>query len=114
MSNSREYDELVDRHRKQDRAQVASDIRVVLETEAGRRLLMAMLFSSGVYAHTKQGDSHDYLAGRKDAMLEIMRDCNDVCPDFVLKARIERHSVISARNAAVRQLLENEQKTRGT
>lgn len=65
---------------------------------------MAAVFQGGVYTHTHRGDDHVYLAGRRDAALELMTVANHHAPGHVLLARKERHDLISARNAELRSI----------
>lgn len=102
----------VTRHDEQDARQMDRDIKEVLGTSAGRRLLVSMMFKGGVYTHSRRDDNHVYLAGRRDAALEVMHYANLSAPEQVLKARSERHETISARNAELRNI-EN-QKGNGT
>lgn len=94
----------VERHKAEDARQLANDINAVLATPQGRRLFIAMIFQGGVYTHTRRGDDHTYLAGRRDACLELMSVANEFAAAQVLIARKERHDLISARNAELRGL----------
>ena len=95
------------RHRAEDRRQQAEDVRKWLNTVEGRRMLVALMFQAGVYTHSHQTDNLAYVAGRRDLALELMRDANEACPELVLKARLERHETIAARNAEIKQAIEN-------
>lgn len=97
------------RHRAQDRQTMSDDVRKVLSTKEGRRLLVAIMFQGGVYAHSKTTDNLAYMAGRRDAALEVMRDANDAASDLVLEARLERHQLILERNAEIRQAVSQAQ-----
>ena len=99
---------LVEQHHEDDRHAMAEDIRKVMSTKEGRRILIAIMFQGGVYAHSKTADNLAYVAGRRDAALEVMKDCNEVAADLVLQARLERHQLISERNKQVRELMNHE------
>ena len=100
-------DAIETRHRAEDRRQQTEDIRKWLATPEGRRILVALMFQAGVYTHSRQDDNLAYYAGRRDLALELMRDANEACPEMVLKARLERHETIVARNAEIKQAIEN-------
>lgn len=104
MRSNPEFDSARKRHADEDNRQLAHDVKEVLSTAAGRRLFMAIVFQGGVYSHTRRGDDHTYLAGRRDACLELMNVANAAAADQVLLARKERHDLISARNAELRGL----------
>lgn len=104
MRDNRAIAEAVERHKAEDARQLANDINAVLNTAQGRRLFIAIVFQGGVYSHTRRGDDHTYLAGRRDACLELMNVANAAAADQVLLARKERHDLISARNAELRGL----------
>lgn len=104
MRDNRAIADAVERHKAEDARQLANDINAVLATPQGRRLFIAMIFQGGVYTHTRRGDDHTYLAGRRDACLELMSVANDFAAAQVLIARKERHDLISARNAELRGL----------
>ena len=99
---------LVEQHREDDRNTQADDIRKVMSTREGRRLLVAIMFQGGVYSHSQTNDNLAYVAGRRDAVLEVMKDCNEVAADLVLQARLERHQLISERNRQMRDLMNHE------
>ena len=99
---------LEEKHREDDRRQLASDVRKMMEIPEGRRILIAIAFSGGIYAHTQKGDNLEYIAGRRDAALEVMASANQVASDLVLKARLERHTLIAERNREFASLLEHE------
>lgn len=104
MRSNPEFESARKRHADEDNRQLAHDVKEVLSTAAGRRLFMAAVFQGGVYTHTHRGDDHVYLAGRRDAALELMAVANHHAPGLVLLARKERHDLISARNAELRSI----------
>lgn len=110
MSRSPVVEAIAERHRAEDRRQQAEDMRKILSMPEGRRMLVAMMFQAGVYSHSQQTDNLAYTAGRRDLALEIMRDANDVCPESVLQARLERHETISRMNQEIKQAIENAQR----
>ena len=107
MSRSPVVEAIAERHRAEDRRQQAEDMRKILSMPEGRRMLVAMMFQAGVYTHSQQTDNLAYMAGRRDLALELMRDAIEACPEMVLKARLERHETITARNAEIKQAIEN-------
>lgn len=104
MKSNPEFDSARKRHADEDNRQLAHDVKEVLNTAAGRRIFMAAVFQGGVYTHTHRGDDHVYLAGKRDAALELMTVANIHAPGHVLLARKERHDLISARNAELRSI----------
>lgn len=101
MTDDKAIKAIMRRHRDKDALQLERDVKAVLSTPAGRRLFMAIAMQGGVYHHSRPDTDHVYTAGRRDAALELMAVANAHAPELVLKARQERHDLVSARNAEI-------------
>ncbi len=84
-----------------DRLQHTKDIEVLMSTEYGRRLMLAIITRAGVYAIPTSLDNLGYDAGRRTVALELMQEINAVCPQMLLKAQEERNKIVSYRKTLV-------------
>lgn len=58
------------------------ELESILSTIEGRSFLWRLIYASGVYAHSSpmSAEASNYLAGKRDVGLEIMRSINEVNP----------------------------------
>ncbi len=87
------------KHDEQDAAQFTEDVQAVMKTTAGRRLFMRLLHEGGVYRHSMPDDVLPYVAGRRDAALEIMHAVNLHAVGQSLTALQEHNAFVEHRNA---------------
>lgn len=84
----------VARFREDDKRTLRDDVRRVLSTPEGRRVLMAIIGLGGVYAPTglRGGSAVDlaYDTGRRDAAAELLSACNGTARELVQLAAEER------------------------
>ena len=92
--------EIFEAHAIADARMIDDDIRTVLATPAGRRLLMAAISKSGIYRKTgpMDGARASYEAGRRDAGLDLLTICNVQARPLVELAQKERNDVMEKRN----------------
>ena len=85
--------------RRRDIDLAEADMRQMLSTPTGRRILMRIVTMAGVYRPTSAssdiGLAHE--AGRRDLGLEILAAANRADPKSVVTAYAERHETIQAR-----------------
>lgn len=84
---------------EQDAAQFSADIQAVMNTPAGRRLFMRLLYEGGVYSRSTPTDDRAYVAGRRDAALEVMNAVNQHAVGQSLSALQEHNALVERRNA---------------
>lgn len=90
------------KHLEDDKRQFREDVRAVLGTAAGRRVLIAILNISRVYAPTGPRASALEMAydnGYRDAAAELLAASNASAPELVLLATQERTQLQSQRRA---------------
>jgi len=91
--------EIHNEHAIADMRQVDEDIRTVLATPAGRRLLMAAVNKAGIYRKTgvQELARANYEAGRRDAGLDLLTVCNVQARALVELAQKERTETMERR-----------------
>jgi hypothetical protein len=73
-----------------DEQQAASDLRAVMGTVPGRRLLWRLLARCRIYQSTFTGSSETFfLEGKRSVGLEVLADIHRHCPDLYLLAQQE-------------------------
>ena len=105
------YQRAVEIHTREDERQLEADVAEVLSTAAGRRLLMAALGKSGVYAKSRPG-SLEYDAGRRDCGLELLHISNRHALEHVEQAQRERNELLRRRNDELARAREADEKER--
>ena len=78
-----------------------NDIREVMGTKAGRRLFMTAICKGGVYSYSKRDDDKSYVAGRRDAAIELMKVANRHAQKESLLALIEQNEVAAERQRQI-------------
>lgn len=91
------------RIRAEDSRQLDDDIRAVLQTAPGRRLLMAVICKGGVYAPLGP-TAGAYEAGRRDAALELLRSANQTARKLSQLAANERSELSEKRDNELKQI----------
>lgn len=107
------YDKVLAEHERESERQIERDVAEVLQSPAGRRLLMAALGKSGIYARSRR-DSLEYDAGRRDCGLSLMHIANRHALQMVELAQREFNEMTMRRNAELRRADEEDQKERKT
>ena len=95
--------EILASFQQEDARQISEDIKAVMQTAPGRRLFMTILFAGGIYSHTQHDDDVKYLAGRRDAALEILKAVSKNVSAFELLARKERADLVAERNRYLKE-----------
>ena len=97
--------------RRRDIDLAEADMRQMLSTPTGRRILMRIVTMAGVYRSTSAssdiGLAHE--AGRRDLGLEILAAANRADPGAVIAAYAERHETIQARLAEVKTITQQKE-----
>ena len=76
--------------RKAKREQELADIKHVMSTREGRRLIWRMLRDAKIFNACFTGNSRTfYLLGRKEHMLKYFNDIMEACPDLFMKMQAE-------------------------
>jgi len=87
---------------KDDAEQLDNDLREVMSTGAGRRLLMAVLGKArvfgSIYAEANNPTDLAYLTGRRELGCELYAAVNRVVPEVVTLAIKERNDVMKERH----------------
>lgn len=101
MSDNHIPGDVMRRWSEDDKRQMRDDIRAVLNTPEGRRLLMALIGISGVYAPVGAcgGSPAEmaYRVGRRDAAADALSLCNSSARELVQKAAEERSALMTRR-----------------
>lgn len=100
------YRTLLEKFKRDDDAEFAADVRAVMRTPEGRRLFMAALAKLGVYRASRPDDNLAYLAGRRDAGLELLQAVNHHALAFADEASRERNKTLALRNEQLREAAE--------
>lgn len=94
------------------RDQMDADIAAVLETPAGRRVLIGMLAKGGVWTRTGCADGDAlrlaYAAGRRDAAADVLAVCNRTAAGRVAQAMGENNERVARWNAEIDAAKQNE------
>lgn len=79
--------EVFERQARERDAQMADDVRAVLGTAAGRRVLMSLLAKGGVWSRMGCADGDAvrlaYASGRRDAGADLLGFCNRAAQPLV-------------------------------
>lgn len=93
-----------------DREQLQADIRTVLKTPAGRRLLMAIAWKEHVFGTIGEGGENTTQVmievGRHNLAQDILRDANIADCEAVALAMRERNEILKARNERIKRVKE--------
>jgi len=105
-------DTLFRKFRDDDKRQMRDDAQKVLATPEGRRLLMAMINISGVYAPMGVcgGSPFElaYAGGRRDAAADLLAFCNSATRENVQLAATERTQLMTKREQEANTLRKEE------
>lgn len=93
-------EQLAKTYRDDDRRQMADDIRAVLSTPSGRRLLMAAIGIGGVHAPLGRAAS-EYDSGHRDAAAELLAFANQHARPLTALAAQERTDLCSKRENSI-------------
>ncbi len=86
------------KHAELDALQLAQDVAEIMALPAGRRVFMRLIVDGGVYRQSAPGEDRAYVAGRRDAALEVMRAVNLHSCQAALVALQEHNEKMERRN----------------
>lgn len=96
------YNAILARQRQQHDQLLAAAIKSVMRTPEGRRLFHHILLAGGVYRPSSPGEDRAYVAGRRDATLEIVQAVNTHAGADARKALDEWNERIESDNAELK------------
>lgn len=99
-----------ERHAAQDAAQFARDVADVMALPAGRRLLMQIMQRGGIYRMRGENDDLAYVAGRRDAALQLVASVNRHADGQALLAMQEATELATRRESEIRNAEEQDRK----
>ena len=105
---SEELRELYESFRIEDQAQLKDDVRAVLKTGAGRRVLMAILCREHVFGEIGSNTNDQVRVmievGRHNLAQEILAMANQCDCDAVAQATRERNELLRERNQRIAKI----------
>lgn len=86
------------RHKELDDIQVATDVAEIMKTPAGRRTFMRILVQGGIYRKIENGPDLPFVAGRRNAALEVLQAVNAHAVEAAMLALTEHNIEMTRRN----------------
>ena len=109
----RHYREMLERHQDADLKRLERDIKWLLDSSAGRRILLWLNSITGIYQQSTL-EHLEYQCGKRDIGLQILAKANEVAPSKVSQAIAERSLEVAERNEELRIAMEQDNFEKGT
>lgn len=99
---------ILKRFQDADERQMREDVRKIMASPEGRRVFMAACYHGGIFRYSTRDDNHAYMAGKRDAALELFKTVKAFCPVEATNAQIERDRLVVERDRELNEATKNE------